>query len=101
MKKIFILLKDPVTRFNFSCNLQHNSNLERCKISKSTFASQFGNICLTYQTFVSNLHLLTVELRCKLQEQLHCVTAEPEIILRFVQKTFLTKIKFDQNFFLL
>ena len=28
----------------------------------------------TYQTFVTNLHLLRVELRCKLQEKLHRVT---------------------------
>ena len=36
------------------------------------FPSQFANIFLTYQTFVTNLHL--VELRCKLQEKLHRVT---------------------------
>ena len=29
-----------------------------------------ANIFLTYQTFVPNLHLLRVELRCKLQEKL-------------------------------
>ena len=29
---------------------------------------------LTHQTFVKNLHLLRVELRCKLQEKLHRVT---------------------------
>ena len=36
-------------------------------------ASQFGNIFLTYQTFVTNLHL-RVELNSKLQEKLHRVT---------------------------
>ena len=36
--------------------------------------SQFANIFLTYQTFVTNLHLLKVELRCKLQEKVHRVT---------------------------
>ena len=38
------------------------------------FPSQFANIFLTYQTFVTNLHLLRVELRCKLQEKLHRVS---------------------------
>ena len=38
------------------------------------FPSQFANIFLTYQTFFTNLHLLRVELRCKLQEKLHRVT---------------------------
>ena len=38
------------------------------------FPSQFANIFLTYQTFVTNLHFLRVELRCKLQEKLHHVT---------------------------
>ena len=38
------------------------------------FLSQFAKVFLTYQTFVTNLHLLRVELRCKLQEKLHCVT---------------------------
>ena len=32
------------------------------------------NIFLTYQTVVTNLHLLRVELRCKLQEKLRFVT---------------------------
>ena len=40
------------------------------------FSSQFAKVFMTYQTFVTNLHLLRVELRCKLQvqEKLHCVT---------------------------
>ena len=38
------------------------------------FPSQFANIVLTYETFVSNLHLLRVELHWKLQEKLHRVT---------------------------
>ena len=38
------------------------------------FPLQFVNIFLTHQTFVTNLHLLGVELRCKLQEKLHRVT---------------------------
>ena len=38
------------------------------------FLSQFAIIFLTYQTFVTNLHLLRVELPCKLQEKLHRVT---------------------------
>ena len=36
--------------------------------------SQFANIFLTYQTFVTNLHLLRVGLRCKLPGKLHRVT---------------------------
>ena len=38
------------------------------------FPSQLANKFLTYQTFVTNLHPLRVELRCKLQEKLHRVT---------------------------
>ena len=39
------------------------------------FPSQFVNIILfTDETFVTNLHPLRVELRCKLQEKLHRVT---------------------------
>ena len=45
----------------------------RCKISKYMFPSQFAKIFLTYQTFVTNLHLLRAELCCKLQEKLHRV----------------------------
>ena len=63
-----------ITRCNYSCNLQRNSTLGRCKIGKYTFLSQFANIFLTYQTFVTNLHLLRVELRCKLPGKLHRVT---------------------------
>ena len=51
------------------------------------FPLQFANIFLTYQTFVTNLHLLRVELRCKLQEKLHRVTGplvESAILLRVV-----------------
>ena len=58
----------------FFCNLQRNSTFGRCKIGKYMFSSQFAKVFLTYQTFVTNLHLLRVELRCKLQEKLHCVT---------------------------
>ena len=38
------------------------------------FPSQFADIFLTYQTFVTNLHLLRAELRCKLAEKLQRVT---------------------------
>ena len=41
---------------------------------KCMFPSQFANKFLIYQTFVTNLHLLGVELRCKLQEKLHRLT---------------------------
>ena len=67
--------KGRVIRWKFSCNSQCNSTLWRYKIGKYKFPSQFANIFLTYQTFVTNfLHLLRVELRCKLQEKLHRVT---------------------------
>ena len=68
------LAKGLVTRCNFSCNLQRYSTLGRCTIGKYTFPSQFANIFLTYQTFVTNLHLLRVELRCKLPGKLHRMT---------------------------
>ena len=38
------------------------------------FSSRFAKVFLTYQTLVTSLHLLRVELRCKLQEKLHRVT---------------------------
>ena len=63
-----------VTRCNFSWNLQRNSTVGRCKIGKYKFPSQFTNIFSAYQAFFTNLHLLKVELRCKLQEKLHRVT---------------------------
>ena len=66
--------KGPVTRCNFPGNLQRYSTLGRCKIGKYTFPSQFANIFLTYQTFVTNLHFLRVELRWKLPGKLHRVT---------------------------
>ena len=56
------------------CNLQCNFTFGRCKIGKYMFPSQFANIFLTYQAFVTNLHRLKVELRCKLKEKLHRVT---------------------------
>ena len=58
----------------FFCNLQRFSTLGRCKIGKYTFPSQFANISLTYQTFVTNLHLLRAELRYKLPGKLHRMT---------------------------
>ena len=72
---LIVTSKGPsVTRCKLSCNLQCNSTLGRCKIDKYKFPLQFANIFLTYQTFVTNLHLSRVELRCKLQEKLHRVT---------------------------
>ena len=46
------------------------------------FPSLSPNIFLTFQTFVTNLHRLRVELRCKLQEKLHRVTGP---LVRFQQ----------------
>ena len=48
--------------------------LRRCEIGKHMFPSQFGIIFFAYQAFVTNLRLLSGELRCKLQEKLHRVT---------------------------
>ena len=41
-------------------------------IANTRFHHQFANIFLTYQTFVTNLHHLRVELRCKLPLKLRC-----------------------------
>ena len=48
--------------------------LRDVKLAKYMFTSQFAYIFLTYQTFVTNLHLLGAELRSKLQEKLHRAT---------------------------
>ena len=64
----------PCHAVRFSCNLQRYSTLGRCKIGKYTFPSQLANIFLKYQTFVTNLHLLRVELRSMLPGKLHRVT---------------------------
>ena len=72
--QLFLWCKGPVTRCNFSCDLQRNSTFGRCKVGKYMFSSQFAKVFLTYQTFVTILHVLRVELCCKLQEKLHCVT---------------------------
>ena len=92
------LAKGPVTRCNFSCNLQRYSTLGRCKIGKYTFPSQFANIFLTYQTFVTNLHLLRVELRCKLPGKLHRVTG-PKVRneSRMADNSFLQTKIFQKN----
>ena len=74
LSTLSLIFKGPVTRCNFSCNLQCYSTLGRCKIGKYTFPSQFANIFLTYQTFVTNLYLLRIELRCKFPGKLHRVT---------------------------
>ena len=65
------MYKGPFTRCNFSWNLQRYFTLGRCKIGKYTFPSQFANIALTYQTFVTNLHIFRLELRSKLAGKLH------------------------------
>ena len=70
----YTCIVSPVTRCNFSCNLQRHFTLGRCKIGKYTFPSHFANIFLTYQTFVINLHRSRVELHCKLPGKLHRVT---------------------------
>ena len=44
------------------------------KLANTRFHHSFANIFLTYQTFVTNLNLLRVELRCKLPGKLHRVT---------------------------
>ena len=54
------------------------------------FPTQFANAYLTYQTFVTNLHLLGVELRCKLQEKLHRMTGS--LVLKIA-----TKLSFQSN----
>ena len=44
------------------------------KLANTLFHHSLLIIFLTYQTFVTNLHLLRVELRCKLPGKLHRVT---------------------------
>ena len=64
------LSKGPVTRCNFSCNLQRNSPLKRCKFVtnvwyvKNILANCDGNLYLPI------LHLSRVELHCKLQKKI-------------------------------
>ena len=77
MRRIHVLRPCYTVQF-FSCNLQCYFTLGRCEIGKYTFPAQFAN---TYQTFVSNLHLLRVELRCKLPAELHRVTGPLRIML--------------------
>jgi hypothetical protein len=58
----------------FSCNLYRNSTVKRCEIGKYESPSDFPNEFFTNQTVLTNLHVLKVEMRCKFQEKLHCVT---------------------------
>ena len=75
--QIFII-KGPVTQCNFSCKFQRRSTLGRY-----IFPPQFANsyIFLTHQTFVTNLHLLRVELRWKLQGELPCDRALKTLVI--------------------
>ena len=68
-------LKPRVTRCNLSRDLQCNSTLKRCKISKYASSLHFANVFFAYQISFTNQHLSRVELRCKLQEKLHRVTS--------------------------
>ena len=63
--------KGPVTRCNFSCNLQRNSALKRCKfVTNVWYAENILSNCAG-KMYLLILHLL---LHCKLQEKLHRVT---------------------------
>ena len=64
------------------------------------FPSQFAKIFLAYQTFVTNLQLLGVELRCKLQGKLHRVIGKYMFPSQFA-KIFLTYQTFVTNLHLL
>ena len=74
VKKHMYDFKCPDTRCKFSCNLQRNSTLKRCKFVtnvwyvKNVLANCDGNMYLPI------LHLPRVELQCKLQEKLHRMT---------------------------
>ena len=59
---ITILKRLKITR----CNFQLNCTLGRCKIGKYIFLSQFANIFLIYQTFVTNLHLIALQVARKI-----------------------------------
>ena len=75
-----------ITRCRFPSYLQRNSTLGRCKIGKYMFPSPFANIFLTYQIFVTNLHLLRVELRYKLREKLNRATRPLNFTCRIIVK---------------
>ena len=67
--------KGPVTRCNFLATCNAILLLRDVKLANTCFHHvQFAKIFLTYQTFDTNLYVLRVELRCKLQEKLHRVT---------------------------
>ena len=59
--------KGPVTRCNSSCNLHCNSTVNRCEIGMYESSLDLPNDFFTNQTVFTNLHVLKVELRCKLQ----------------------------------
>ena len=46
--------KGHVTRCNFSCNLQCNSTLERCKIAKYESSLQSADVFSTYRKFFTD-----------------------------------------------
>ena len=100
--------KGPVTRCNFSCNLQCNATLRRCKISKYKFPSQFASIFLTYQTFVTNLHQLRLEncvssckKNCTLWQGLKMLKKPKGLTFTFLRHFLTKKIpkRFSKTFF--
>ena len=71
-----IRTQGPVTRCNFSCNLQRNSTLKGCKfVTNVCYVKNISANC-DGNTYLPILHLPRVELHCKLHEKLHRV-ADP------------------------
>ena len=63
--------KGPVTRCNFSCNLQRNSTLKRCTfVTNVWYVKNILSNC-DGKMYFRILHLPRVESLCKLQEKLH------------------------------
>ena len=66
--------KGPVTRGNFPCNLQCNSTPKRCKFVTNVWYVKNISANCDGNMYLPILHLSSVELHCKLQEELHRVT---------------------------
>ena len=70
----FHFIKVTVTRCNFSCKLQRNSTLKRCKFVINVWYVKYILANCAGNLYLPILHLPKVELHCKLQEKLHRVT---------------------------
>ena len=51
------VFKGHITWCNFSCNLQRNSTVERCKLGKNASSLHFADVFFTYQTVFARITL--------------------------------------------